>query len=153
LLTHDGHVSPILIPSGHVGNESSEASLHKAYVSCELLRGKDNGELPTIFKDILKETYEDILLNDKDEYIPPTDFIDTFITTIETAKSADAGEITLTSTYLLYLFRFNKIFKVGGISSPYAVIEWSGVQIPQAITTILQNRGIKLSLVNNDEQY
>ena len=83
LLTHDGHISPILIPTGHVGNELTEASLHKAYVSCELLRGKDIGELPTIFRDNLKDTYEDILLNDKDTYIPPTEFIDTFITAIE----------------------------------------------------------------------
>jgi hypothetical protein len=101
LLTHDGHISPILIPTGHVGNESSEASLNKAYVSCELLRGKDNGELPTIFRDSLKDNYEDILLNDKDEYIPPTDFIDTFITTIEATESANAREITLTSTDIL----------------------------------------------------
>ena len=153
LLTHDGHISPILIPSKHVGNESFEASLHKAYVSCELLRGKDNGELSAIFRDNLKETYEDMLLSDKDEYIPPTDFIDTFITVIEATESSNAREITLTSTNLLYLFEFSKIFKVGGISSPYAVIEWHGVQIPQAITRILQKRGIKLSLVNNDGEY
>jgi hypothetical protein len=59
----------------------------------------------------------------------------------------------LTSTYLLYLFEFSEIFKVGRISSPYAVIEWLGVHIPQATTSVLQNRGIKLSLINNDGEY
>jgi hypothetical protein len=86
LLTHDGHISPILIPTGHVRNESTKASLHKAYVSCDLLRGKDSRELPTVFRDNLKEIYEDIMLNDKAKYIPPTDFIDTFITEIEAAE-------------------------------------------------------------------
>jgi hypothetical protein len=75
------------------------------------------------FRDNLKEIYEDILLNDKDDYIPPADFIDTLITTIEAAKSTNAGDVTLTSTDLLYLFEFSKIFRVGGISSPYDVIE------------------------------
>ncbi len=98
-------------------------------------------------------TYEEILLNDKDEYIPPTDFIDTFITAFQAAKSANAWEITMTSTDVLYLSEFSKIFKVGGMSSPYAVIEWLGVQIPQAIKAILQNRGIKLSIVINDGEY
>jgi len=39
-LTHDRHISPKIIPTGHIGNESSEASLHKIFVSCELLRGQ-----------------------------------------------------------------------------------------------------------------
>jgi hypothetical protein len=39
-------------------------------------------ELPPIFRYNFKDTYEDIMLNDKEEYSPPTDFIDMFITTI-----------------------------------------------------------------------
>jgi hypothetical protein len=37
-------------------------------MSCELLRGKDNGELPTLFKDNLKDIYEDIIMNNNDDY-------------------------------------------------------------------------------------
>ncbi len=37
ILTHDGHISPTIIPTGHVGIESTESSLHKIFVSCELL--------------------------------------------------------------------------------------------------------------------
>jgi uncharacterized membrane protein YagU involved in acid resistance len=78
------------------------------------------------------------MLNDKEQYHPPTDFIDTFITTIEAAESNNnVAEITLAPTNLLYLFEFIIIFKIGRISSPYAVSEWPRVQLPQAITTIL----------------
>ncbi len=42
ILTHDGHISPTLIPTGHIGSESNEASLHRVFISCELLRGKDS---------------------------------------------------------------------------------------------------------------
>jgi len=38
ILTHDGHISPTIIPTGHMGIDSSDASLHKAFISCELLR-------------------------------------------------------------------------------------------------------------------
>ena len=53
-----------------MGSESSDASLHKAFISCELLRGKDNGELPTLFRDSINDFYEDLLLH-PDDYIPP----------------------------------------------------------------------------------
>ena len=45
---------------------------------------------------------------------------------------------------------FSKTHKGGGISSPYASIEWPGVQIPQALTTILKDRGLNIFLLNND---
>ncbi len=53
ILTHDGHISPTIIPTSHVGNESGESWLHKVFVSCELHRGKDSGELPALFRDNL----------------------------------------------------------------------------------------------------
>jgi len=70
LLTHDGHISPTLIPSRHIGNESTEISLHRAYTSCDIFRGKDSRELPMIFRDNFKDTYEDYILTDKD-FQPP----------------------------------------------------------------------------------
>ncbi len=56
-------------------------------------------------------------------------------------------------TDLLYLFEFSRIFKVGGIASPYATIEWPRVQTPQALTAILQEKGINIALLNNDGEY
>ncbi len=80
----------------------------------------------------------------------PTDFIDLFINAIGAAYIDNADETVMEPTTLLYLFEFGKIYKFGGIASPYATIEWQGVQTPQAITSILQNKGIKIALVNND---
>ena len=68
VLTHGDQISQSLLPSGHIGRESRESSLHKVFMSCELLRGKDNGELPTLFKDNLKDIYEDIIMNNNDDY-------------------------------------------------------------------------------------
>jgi hypothetical protein len=62
-----------------MGSESSDASLHKAFISCEQLLGKDSSELPTLFRDSLSDFYEDMLLH-PDDYIPPEEFIDILIT-------------------------------------------------------------------------
>ncbi len=53
----------------------------------------------------------------------------------------------------MYLFEFSRIYKVGGIASPYATIEWPGVQTPQALTAKLQDNGKKFALLNNDGKY
>jgi hypothetical protein len=59
------------------------------------------------------------------------------------AEAQGESTISLSSADTLYLFEFYMIFKVGGTASPYATIEWPGVQIPQALTTILKDKGIK----------
>jgi len=87
MLTHDGRINPTIIPIGHVGNESTEASLHKISVSCDLLRGKDSGELPALFIDSFNYTYEDIILNNDIDFCPPEDFIDSLVTSISAAES------------------------------------------------------------------
>ncbi len=122
--THDGHISPTIIPNGHIGSESSEASLHRLFISCELLRGTNNGGLSTLFKDSLIDVYEDLLLQPDNDYTPLEDFIDTLITCIAEADTQDEEAITIPSADLLCLLEFSKIHKVGGISSPYASIEW-----------------------------
>ena len=63
------------------------------------------------------------------------------------------ANITLSPTDLLYLFEFSRIYKVGGIASPYANIKWPRVQTPQALTAILQDKGINISLLNNDGEH
>ena len=122
ILTHDGQISQTLIPTRHVGSESSEASLHKVFVSCEMLRGKDIGELPTLFRDNMKDSYEDLILNNNDDFQTPADFIEIFIEGIATAEAQGETTVTLSPKDTLYRFEFYRIFKVGGIASPYATI-------------------------------
>ena len=49
-----------------------------------MLRGKDSGELPTLFRDNMKDIYEDLILNNNDDFHTPYDFIEIFIEGIAT---------------------------------------------------------------------
>ena len=43
---------------------------------------------------------------------------------------------------MLYLMESYKIVKIGGINCPFASMEWPGIQIPQAILSLLDTQGI-----------
>ena len=137
MLTHDGKVSLVLIPAGHMGEESDDPSLHKIFISCAHFRGKDNGAIQSYIQDSLAEMYDELLLNPDDNFIIPEDFVDIIATTMAENTSADNNTITLKNTGLLYLMEYNKIYKVGGVNIPYASIKRAGIQIPQAISTML----------------
>jgi hypothetical protein len=50
---------------------------------------------------------------------------------------------------MLYLFEFHKIFKIGGANSPYACIEWQGIQIPQVILSLMDVKVLRVTFYNN----
>ena len=50
---------------------------------------------------------------------------------------------------LLYLLEILRITKVGGPNSPYACAEWPGIQIPQAILALLDNKGLRITFFND----
>jgi hypothetical protein len=104
MLTHDGHISPTIIPTGHVGIESTEASMHKIFVSCDPLRGKDSEELPALFKGIFNDTYEDIILNNDIDFCPPEDFIASLVTSISATESQNEANITMEPSYISPIF-------------------------------------------------
>ena len=85
---------------------------------------KDSGELPTLFRDNLRDSYEDIILNNTDDFQPLEDFIESLIEEISVAEAQGESTISLSPADTLYLFGFYKMFKVDGIASPYATIEW-----------------------------
>ena len=102
ILTPDGgHISPTIIPTWHVGNESTESSLQKICVSCDLLRGKDNGELPALFRDGLNDIYEDLVLNNDSDFRPSEDLIDSLVTIISATESQNEANITMEPTNLM----------------------------------------------------
>ena len=45
--------------------------------------------------------------------------------------------IKLKNRDLLYLLEYRRIYKVGGVSNPYANMKWHGILIPQVISTML----------------
>jgi hypothetical protein len=124
LLTHDGHINPTLIPTRHSGNKLDEISLHNVFVACELLKGKDTWALLPLFRDNLAAFYIDIILNNETvAFQPPDDLIDVLIKVIAESKAKGQPHVTLNTNDLLYFFDFIMTYKVGGISSPYAVID------------------------------
>jgi hypothetical protein len=61
--------------------------------------------------------------------------------------------ISLFPTDTLNLFEIYRIVKVGGIMSPYATIKWPGIQIPHALAAILQDKGMNITLINNEGEF
>jgi len=66
-----------------------------------------------------------------------------------TEKTGDGHSADLNVSHKLYLFEFYKIVNIGGINSPYACIEWPGIQIPQAILSLLDEKGLRFTFYNN----
>ena len=54
--------------------------------------------------------------------------------------------------HTLYLFEFFKIVKIGGSNNPYACIEWPGIQIPQAILSLLEEKGLLITFYNDKRE-
>ena len=44
---------------------------------------------------------------------------------------------------------FYKIVKIGGINNPVACMEWPGIQIPQAILSLLDKKGITYQFLDD----
>ena len=108
MLTHGGRVIPVIIPTGHMGEESDDPSLHKIFISYANFRGKDNGAIQSYLQDNLAVVYEELLLNPEEEFIIPKDFVDIITTTISKSTAAN-NNITLKNTHLLYLMEYNRI--------------------------------------------
>jgi len=53
---------------------------------------------------------------------------------------------------MMYLLEFYKIIKIGGTNNSYACIEWPRIQIPQAILSLLDEKGIRFTSYNNKRE-
>ena len=147
MLMHNGCVSPVIIPIGSMGEESEDPSLHKIFIAHAHFRGKDNGALHAILHDSLAEQYEDLLLHPDDNASIPEDCVDIIATTMAEATIANNNVIELKNMDLLYLLEYSIIYKAGGVSNPYASMEWPGIHIPHAISTMLNEIGLRFNFV------
>jgi hypothetical protein len=129
MLTYTWHVWPVLLPTSHTSEASEDASLYRLHVSCAAFRGLDARSLLHLFKDSLKDIYDNtISLDGANARQMPDDYF----TALNDATQASTNQyaVDLDNKTLLYLIEFNKISKTGGINNPYATIEWPGIQIP-----------------------
>ncbi len=107
-----------------------------AFVACAHFRGKDSSNLLQLFRDSLQELYDRLYDIDAEQLSHLEDFYTALSEATETA--GDGHTAAMATLHTLYIFEFYKIVKIGGIHSPYACIEWHGIQIPQAILSLLE---------------
>ena len=147
-MTYTRHVCLVLLPTCHTNKASEDASLHHLHVSCTAFRGLDEGSLLQLFKDNLKDIYDNTISKDR----PDSHYmLDDYFTALNDASqaSADQHAVDLDNKALLYLFEFIRISKTGRINNPYATVEWHGIQIPQAIISNLDEKPLKLSFITD----
>ena len=147
MIGHTGQVCPILIPSGHSGETSQDDSLHKAYISCPAFRGKDSNGIRHIFRDSLREIYDKTFDIDAEPLPIPEDYFTAISHEIEAV--GEGHTLVMEQCDLLYLFEYYKITKVGGAKSSYACAEWQGIQIPHAILSLLDRKGLQFTFFND----
>jgi len=149
LLTYTGHVCPVPLPTGHNNDASEDASLHRLHVSNAAFGCLDAERLLQLFKDSLKYVYENtISLDGGDAQQIPDDYYTALNEATE--ASTDQSTVKLDSKTLLYLFEFSRISKMGGLNNPYDIIEWPGIQIPQAILSNLGDKPLKCTFINDE---
>jgi len=152
MLTYNGQVCHSLIPSGHTNEESQDPSLHRVFASSHMFRGRDGIGIPTMLRERLQTHYEALLDdNGNKDYTIPNDVYTAISDAIDYA--GDATTVELRSPELLYLFEFYIITKIGGTTSPYVNIEWPGIQIPMAITSRLQVKGLNFPFINDNNDW
>ena len=95
----------------------------------------------------MHEIYDRLYDIDAEQLSHPKDFY----TALSEATKAigDSHTAALDTLNTLYIFEFYKIVKIGGIHSPYACIEWPGIQIPQAILSLLEEKGLLITFYND----
>jgi hypothetical protein len=88
-----------------------------------------------------------------DDFIIPEDFVQIIATTMTEATATNHNIFELKNRDLLYLLEYIRIYKVGGVGNPYANMEWHGMQIPQVISTMLNEIGLRFNFVTDTGSY
>ena len=98
------------------------------------------------------QAHYEALLDDSGNhgYTIPSDFYTAISDAINYV--GDATIVELHSPELMYLFEFYRIFKIGGTTSPYVSIEWPWIQIPMAIKSLLQDKGLIFPFINDNNE-
>ena len=139
-MSYTGQVCPTFIPTGHTSETSQEDSLHKAYIACSMFRGMDSAALHQLFRGSLQELYDMLFDIDADALAVPENYYSAIAEANELA--GDRQSIELDPQILLYLMEFYKMVKIRRINNPFLCMEWPGIQIPQAILSLLDTKGI-----------
>ena len=91
--------------------------MHRLHVSCAAFRGLDAGSLLQLFKDSLKDIYDNTInLDGADAH----QMLDDYFTALNDATQASSHQhaVELDSKTLMYVFEFSRINKTGEINNP-----------------------------------
>ena len=61
------------------------------------------------------------------------------LTLASTQADSQNEYVLLPRPSLMYILEYSRIYKVGDPTGPYACMEWLGIQIPQALLTLLDD--------------
>ena len=113
-----------------------------------MFRGKGHAGLHRLFRDNAHEIYDRLVSLDANT----PDVLDDYYSALSEAVKAagDRHYVELGPQHTLYLFEYYKISKVGGANSPYACMQWPGIQIPQAIINLLDTKDLRVNLIDDN---
>ena len=74
-------------------------------------------------------------------------------TAISESAAANINTIAFKITDLLYLMELSRIYKVGGVSIPFASMEWPGIQISRAIYVMFTEIGLQFTFATDVGNY
>ena len=113
-----------------------------------MFRGKDHVGLHQLFRDSAQEIYDRLGSLDADILEVPNDYYSAISEAVEAA--GERHYVELNPQHTLYLFEYYKISKVGGPNTPYACMQWPGIQIPQAIISMLDNKDLLVDFMDDN---
>ena len=85
------------------------------------------------------DIYEASLVEAGASFPIPSDLFGDITLAITQADSQNNEYVIIPRPSLLYILEYSRIYKVGDPTGPYACMEWLGIQIPQALLTLLDD--------------
>ena len=98
------------------------------------------------------DLYEASLAEAGYSFLISSDLIGDITLSITQADSQNNENVLLPCPSLMYILEYSRIYKVGNPTGPYACMEWPGIQIPQALLTLLDDRPL-LCTFSQEEGY
>jgi hypothetical protein len=93
------------------------------------------------------------LFNDPQYFEQSEDVMEALVASINKSKACSLNDICLSSVDLIFLFEYRRIAKMGSVISPYAYIEWHGVEISQVLLAICVDTSPRTAFLNEEGNY
>jgi hypothetical protein len=85
------------------------------------------------------DLYEAVFLETPNEdFVVPANLIGGMSSVLTTINERNTEHVLLPRMSLLYVLEYFRIYIVGGVTCPYACMEWPRIQTPQALITLLE---------------